>query len=74
MEMHFHLDDAFLADMKSALNVDDPDAVMRDALIMLKWAVGERRRGRLILSADANGAGTQRLAMPSLDAVTPSDN
>jgi hypothetical protein len=69
MELRLHIDDAFMGRLQEALGYVKGTDVVREALTILNWAVQERQRGRLILSATKNGQGVAQLAMPSLDRV-----
>lgn len=46
--------------------------IARDAITMFNWAVGERAKGRLVLSSDEDGEKMARLVMPSLENVKSS--
>lgn len=47
-----------------AAGVDD--ALAQQAMALLRWAIGESRRGRVILSADPETGELKRLDMPLL--------
>ena len=70
-EIRVQVDDGFLQSLMSVLNLNDA-GVMKEALTMLSWAVGERRTGRVILSASSDGCKVRRLAMPSLETIAES--
>jgi hypothetical protein len=69
MEIRMQVDDKFLRDIMSVLNVKTGADVVRESLTILSWATKERQRGRVVLSADHNGRNTVRLAMPSLEQI-----
>ncbi len=45
--------------------------IARDALTLFNWAFDERAKGRILLSSDETGEKQTRLAMPSLEKVSP---
>ena len=59
-EMERLMEEAGVATKKDYLN---------NALLLLKWAIQERRRGRVIASVDENDDRYQPLMMPVLDNV-----
>jgi len=46
-----------------------PTEITRDALTIYKWAVDEVAKGNVLLSANPDGTGLTKLAMPSLQSV-----
>ena len=68
MELRMQVEDDFLQSMMSVLNMRGTD-VVRESLTILYWAVKERQRGRVILSANREGRDTARLVMPSLERI-----
>ena len=66
--------DDFMRDLKRALGMHTSTDVVQEAMTILAWAVEERRRGRVILSAQRNGTDVERLAMRSLARVLPEVN
>lgn len=68
MEVRMQVDDTFMSKLRTTLDMTATD-VMREALTMFNWGVEERKKGRVILSADGNGHNVARLAMPSLERV-----
>jgi hypothetical protein len=69
VELRMQLDDEFITDLASALGRHKATDVVRESLTILNWAVQERRRGRVILSATSDGENVVRLAMPALDGI-----
>jgi hypothetical protein len=69
-EVRFTIDEAYLNQIRE--NLADPDRrttdIMRDALTILTWASGERRKGRYVVSTTNEGKDVERLAVPSLEA------
>ena len=68
MELRMQVDDRFIGVLQDKLNLRATE-IVREALTILNWAVYERGRGRVILSADPNGQSVERLAMPVLDRI-----
>lgn len=68
MEIRMEVEDRFIKRLQNDLKLRGTD-VVREALTILSWAVNERLKGRVILSADATGDNIIRLAMPSLEAI-----
>lgn len=46
-------------------------ALLKEALTLFSWAVEESLKGRVILSATAEGGDTKKLAMKSLTSLVP---
>jgi len=70
-ELRLQIPDDLVKSLQDKLgtNVKVTD-IARDALTMFNWAVGERAKGRLVLSSDEEGQKMARLAMPSLEKIT----
>lgn len=47
--------------------------IARDAITLFNWAIEERAKGNVLLSATPKGEDMIRLAMPSLEAVRRSE-
>jgi hypothetical protein len=71
VELRMQVEDDFLGNLMRILGLSRATDVVREALTLLNWAVQERRKGRVIVSADANGRNTARLVMPSLERIAP---
>jgi hypothetical protein len=71
MELRMQVDDAFIGKLRKALRNMPATDVVREALTLFHWAVEERTKGRVILSADDKGHNVTRLAMPSLESLEP---
>ncbi len=74
MELRAQIDDVFMSQLISGLGLRRAVDVVREALTLLNWALEERKRGRVILSADVDGGNVSRLAMPILEAVRSSND
>ena len=64
------LDDQFIDNLLVDLRAQKATDVVREGLTILNWAVQERKKNRVILSADSEGKNVVRLAMPGLDFIT----
>jgi len=74
MEVRFNVtDDEFMESLEKALKVRTAAEVVKQALTLLNWAVGEVGLKRIILSSDINGQNVHRLVMPALDKVKDAD-
>jgi hypothetical protein len=70
MELRMNIDDKFMNTLQLKLGGEvRASDVVREALTILNWAVDERLKGRLILSADSDGKDVTRLALPSLEQI-----
>lgn len=58
--------DEFISNLMRTLGVHTTTHVVQEAMTLLNWAVEERQRGRVILSAKPDGSDVARLAMRSL--------
>ena len=69
-EFRLQVPDEFISKLQEKLgdNVKVTD-IARDALTLFNWAVGERVKGRVVLSSDEEGEKMIRLTMPSLERV-----
>jgi hypothetical protein len=67
-DIRIQVPDDFITPLREKLKLTNAE-VVEEALTMLGWAVEERERGRLVLSADTKGKNVERLAMRSLSMV-----
>jgi hypothetical protein len=72
VELRLQIPDELVRTLQDKLggNVKATD-IARDALTLFNWAVGERAKGRIVLSSDEEGEKVARLAMPSLEKAAP---
>jgi hypothetical protein len=70
MELRMQVDDVFMGKLRKLVDMTATD-VVRESLTLFNWAVEERTKGRVILSADEKGHNVTRLAMPSLESLQP---
>jgi hypothetical protein len=71
MELRMEIDKEFITEMQHKLDFGRATDVVREAFTILNWAVHERERGRVILSANPDGQQVERLAMLRLDRIRP---
>jgi hypothetical protein len=70
MEVRFNVtDDEFMENLQKTLQVKTAPEVVKQALTLLNWAVGEISSNRIVLSSDLKGQNVHRLVMPALDRV-----
>lgn len=71
-EIRLQIPDETLRKMQEKLGTDMKFTdIAKDAITLFNWAVGEKAKGNLILSSDEEGTKMTRLAMPSLENITP---
>lgn len=70
-ELRLQIPDDLVKKLQDQLGNVKATDIARDALTLYNWAVQERAKGRLVLSSDVNGDKMTRLAMPSLENVSP---
>jgi hypothetical protein len=68
MEIRVPLDDDYIASLREKTHLTGTQ-IAREAITLFNWAVHERERGRVILSADPEGQDVVRLAMPVLEEI-----
>ena len=71
MEIRLNIDDEFIRRLQEDLREGRATEIAREALGLLRWAVDERQRNRVILSANPDGTNLNRLSMPILEKVAP---
>ena len=59
--IQFKADRDFVEKLANQMGLENRFDVMSEALGLLCWAAGEIKRGRVILSCDADGASLERL-------------
>lgn len=69
VELRMKIDDGFIGNLQTKLKTTVATDIVREALTIFNWAVQERERGRVILSADPDGKNVVRLAMPVLERI-----
>jgi hypothetical protein len=75
MELRLQIPDDVVRRFQDRLGADAKVTdIARDALTLYNWAIEERAKGRLVLSADEDGEKMTRLAMASLEKVAPKDS
>lgn len=69
-EVRFQISDDVISALREKTKATSNTDVAKDALTLLKWAVEEREKGRVILSADPEmKEPLVRLAMPALEHI-----
>lgn len=66
-EIRFTVDEKFIEGLKKDTGIDKASQLTNDALTLLKWAVGEVKSGRVLISTDENGGDAKKIVMPTLE-------
>jgi hypothetical protein len=57
--------------LKKDTGIDKASQLTSDALTLLKWAVGEVKNGRVLISTDEKGGDAKKIVMPTLERAKP---
>jgi len=66
-EIRLTVDEKFIDGLKKDTGIDKASQLTNDALTLLKWAVGEVKSGRVLISTDSNGGDAKKIVMPALE-------
>jgi hypothetical protein len=66
-EIRLTVDEQFIDGLKKDTGIDKASQLTSDALTLLKWAVGEVKKGRVLISTDEHGGDAKRIVMPALE-------
>jgi len=66
-EIRLTVDENFINNLKKDTGLDKATQVTSDALTLLRWAVDEVKKGRVLISTDENGGEARRIVMPTLE-------
>ena len=66
-EIRLTVDEKFMDGLKKDTGIDKATELTNDALVLLKWAVGEVKKGRVLVSVDENGGDAKKIVMPALE-------
>jgi hypothetical protein len=66
-EIRIQIPDDVVKEIQDKLGDIKVTDIAKDAVTLFNWAVGERAKGRVVLSSDEEGEKMTRLAMPSLE-------
>ncbi len=66
-EIRLSVDDKFLDSLKDASGYSKVSAITNEALILLKWAIDETKKGRIVISANEDLEDIQKIVMPILE-------
>lgn len=69
LEVMLLLDAPVLEKMMDQAQVDNARELVYESLTLLRWALEEAHRGRLIVSCAVGGEEVERLAMPVLEKI-----
>ncbi|NML20889.1 hypothetical protein HHL16_08390 [Pseudoflavitalea sp. G-6-1-2] len=67
MEIRLTVDDDFMDRLKEESGIENSTQLVSEALSLLKFAVAEARKGRVLISADEDGENVKRIVIPSLE-------
>ena len=66
-EIRLTIDEKFINGLKKDTGIDKATQLTTDALTLLKWAIIETQKGRILISTDENGGDARRIVMPALE-------
>ncbi|MBX3253654.1 MAG: hypothetical protein KF862_05885 [Chitinophagaceae bacterium] len=66
-EIRLTVDEKFIEGLKKDTGIDKASQLTSDALTLLKWAVGEVKKGRVLISTDEKGEDAKKIVMPTLE-------
>lgn len=66
-EIRLTVDEKFIDGLKKDTGVEKATQLTNDALTLLKWAVGEVKNGRVLISTDEKGGDAKKIVMPTLE-------
>ncbi len=66
-EIRFTVDEKFIEGLKKDTGIEKASQLTNDALTLLKWAVGEVKSGRVLISTDEKGGDAKKIVMPTLE-------
>lgn len=66
-EIRFTVDEKFINGLRKDTGIEKATQLTSDALILLKWAVGEVKKGRVLITTDENGFDARKIVMPVLE-------
>lgn len=66
-EIRLTVDETFIDNLKRDTGLDKATQVTSDALILMRWAVDEIQKGRVLISTDEKGEDARRIVMPVLE-------
>ncbi len=66
-EIRLTVDEKFMEDLKKDTGIDKTAQLANDAFTLMKWAIGEVKKGRVLISTDENGGDARKIVMPILE-------
>ena len=66
-EIRLTVDEKFIDGLKKDTGVEKASQLTNDALVLLKWAVGEVQNGRVLISTNESGGDAKKIVMPTLE-------
>jgi hypothetical protein len=69
MKIEGLIDKKYMKGILKDLGTEKPTEAVRQGLALLKWALDQKKEGRIIGSCDKNGKNFRQLMMPALEIV-----
>ncbi len=66
-EIRLTVDENFIDNLKKDTGLDKATQVTSEALTLMRWAVDEVQKGRVLISTDEKGGDARRIVMPTLE-------
>ncbi len=66
-EIRINIDDEFFESLKKETGIQKTSQLTNEALNLLKWAASETRAGRVLTTSNADGSGSRKIIIPSLE-------
>lgn len=66
-EIRLTVDEKFINGLKKDTGIEKATQLTSDALTLLKWAIGEVKQGRVIITTDENGFDARKIIIPVLE-------
>lgn len=66
MELRMKINDRFIEELKEETGISNTTQLTTEAFTLLKWAVGEAKKGRIIISENSDGSEEKEVVMTSL--------
>ena len=66
MELRFKINEKFVEELKAQTGISSTTQLTNEAFTLLKWAVSEAQKGRILVSENENGEDEKVVVMPSL--------
>ncbi len=68
-EIRLNIDDELFESLKKETGIKKTSQLTNEALNLLRWAASEARAGRVLTTSNADGTGSKKIVIPSLENV-----